>query len=106
MISSASNPVSSMACAAKATDARRTSGNCGISSSGVSDRFILYSGKKSLRNVLPEASKMQAKWVGRSAPFSSSSILNSMLQKPATAPTGSPSDLRVSGGRAWNARKI
>jgi hypothetical protein len=24
-----------------------------------------------------------------------------MLQKPATAPTGRPSDFRVSGGNAW-----
>jgi hypothetical protein len=26
---------------------------------------------------------------------------HSMLQKPETAPTGSPSALRVSGGSAW-----
>ena len=49
---------------------------------------------------------MQAKCVGRSGPFSSSSILNSMLQKPATAPIGRPSDWRVSGGSAWKARKM
>ena len=47
---------------------------------------------------------------GGSAPFGSAcmstSSFHSMLQKPCTAPTGSPSDLRVSGGRAWKARKM
>jgi hypothetical protein len=36
----------------------------------------------------------------------STSSFHSMLQKPATAPTGTPSLLRVSGGRAWKARKM
>jgi len=36
----------------------------------------------------------------------STSSFQIMLQKPATAPTGNPSDLRVSGGSAWNARKM
>lgn len=31
---------------------------------------------------------------------------HNMLQKPETALTGSPSDLRFSGGMAWNARKM
>ena len=29
-----------------------------------------------------------------------------MLQKPWTAPTGKPSEARVSGGSAWKARKM
>ena len=44
---------------------------------------------------------MTATWVGASAPLVSCSIFQTMLQKPATAPMGSPSDLRVSGGSAW-----
>ena len=34
------------------------------------------------------------------------SSFHSMAQKPCTAPTGSPSDGRVSGGSAWKARKM
>ena len=32
--------------------------------------------------------------------------LNSMFEKPATAPIGKPSLLRDSGGNAWKARKM
>ena len=41
---------------------------------------------------------MTAKCVGVSASSISSSSLTSILQNPDTAPTGSPSDLRVRGG--------
>jgi hypothetical protein len=49
---------------------------------------------------LAEWSKITAAWVGASLPCSSVTYFHSMLQNPATAPTGSPSDLRVSGGSA------
>ena len=39
-------------------------------------------------------------WVGASSPVFSCTIFQIMLQKPATAPTGSPSDFRESGGNA------
>jgi len=51
--------------------------------------------------VTSDLSKTTARWVGASAPLVSRSIFQTMLAKPATAPTGNPSDLRVSGGRAW-----
>ena len=46
---------------------------------------------------------MTAKWVGTtptSVLRASRSSFHSMLQKPETAPTGSPSDLRINGGSA------
>ena len=49
---------------------------------------------------------MTAKWVGASAAFVSRKSFHSMAQNPCTAPTGSPSDGRVSGGSAWKARKM
>ena len=42
-----------------------------------------------------------SKWVGFWPALVSFRSFHSMLQKPCTAPTGSPSDLRVSGGSAW-----
>jgi hypothetical protein len=53
-----------------------------------------------LRKVLEEWSKITARCVGASEPRSSATIFQTMLQKPATAPIGMPSDLRVSGGSA------
>ena len=53
-----------------------------------------------MRKVLAEWSKMTARWVGWAELIGSRRSLLSMLQKPDTAPTGSPSDLRVRGGRA------
>ena len=44
--------------------------------------------------------QMTAKCVGASAPFISSRNFQSILQKPATAPTDNPSDARVNGGSA------
>ena len=57
----------------------------------------------SLRKVLPGLSNTTARCVGASSAWASrmSQIsFHNMLQKPATAPTGAPSDLRVKGGRA------
>ena len=85
----------------KARVASRVSGNCGRRSSGRGGRLALYSGKMSLRKVLEPASKITAIWVGA---FWLRVVVNSphsRLQNPATAPTGNPSDLRVSGGKAW-----
>ena len=54
-----------------------------------------------MRKVFSEWSKMTARWVGASgADFMSTISFHNMLQKPDTAPTGRPSDLRVSGGSA------
>ncbi len=49
---------------------------------------------------------MTAKCVGASDAFDSRKSFHSMAQKPCTAPTGRPSEGRVSGGRAWKARKM
>ena len=49
---------------------------------------------------------MTAMWVGASEAFDSRSSFHSMAQKPCTAPTGRPSEGRVSGGSAWKARKM
>ncbi|MCY1503895.1 hypothetical protein D9M68_380430 [compost metagenome] len=52
---------------------------------------------------------MTAKWVGvtpTEVSRASVSSFHNMLQKPDTALTGRPSDLRLSGGMAWNARKM
>ena len=57
--------------------------------------------------MISDWSNTTARWVGASgAAFMSTSNFQSMLQKPWIAPTGRPSDLRVSGGRAWKARKM
>ena len=78
----------------KARVASRISANCGTSSSGGSLRFALYSGKMSLRNDTREVSKITAK---RRVPASVISFA-SILEKPNTALTGTPSGL-VIGGR-------
>ena len=49
---------------------------------------------------------MTARCVGPLDFLESCSSFHSMAQKPCTAPTGSPSDGRVSGGSAWKARKM
>ena len=54
----------------------------------------------SVRKVFSDLSKTTARWVGRSSGFMSRNSFHSMLQKPSTALTCSPSDLRVSGGSA------
>ena len=51
----------------KARVASRISGNCGTSSGGGGGRFALYWSYIWLRNVLSEASRMTARWVGPSA---------------------------------------
>ena len=84
-----------------ARTASRTSGNCGMRSSGAAERFALYSVYISVRNVFSDLSNTTARWVGRLSGGISRSSFHSMLQKPSTALTCSPSDLRVSGGSAW-----
>ncbi len=54
-----------------------------------------------LRKVISDLSKTIARWVGRLSGGMSRNSFHSMLQKPSTALTCSPSDLRFSGGNAW-----
>jgi hypothetical protein len=42
-----------------------------------------------------------ARWVAALPELARDSSFHRMLQNPATAPTGRPSDLRVKGGSAW-----
>ena len=66
-MSSASSPSSSMQGIEKARVASRISGNCGTSSGGGGGRFALYWSYIWLRNVLSDASRITARWVGPSA---------------------------------------
>src|SRR5262244_1989146 len=64
------------------------------------EMLALYSAYISVRNVLSDLSNTTARWVGRSSGFMSRKSFHSMLQKPSTALTCRPSDLRLSGGSA------
>ena len=97
---------SSMQATLKAFTASRMSGNCGTSSSGGGGPVRLVVRVDLVAEGLPTASKMTARCVGASDALVSRSSFHSMAQKPCTAPTGSPSDGRVSGGSAWKARKM
>jgi adenylate cyclase len=52
-----------------------------------------------VRNERSDLSKTTARWVGASPALVSRNSLLSMAQKPCTAPTGRPSERRVSGGK-------
>ena len=78
-MSSASSPSSSMQGIEKARVASRISGNCGTSSGGGGGRFALYWSYIWLRNVLSDASRMTARWVGPSALLRPSASFQSMV---------------------------
>ncbi len=97
--SSASTPRISTTRGRSASTTRRMSPICGTSSSGIDERFALYSAYISSRNEPPGASNTSPRCVG----CSSFKSLSSMLVTPYAALVGTPRDVDRNG-IAWNAR--
>ncbi len=101
MTSSASNPSTANRSAFIASSSSPISSTCPLNSSGVLERFALYSGNSSDRHVLRDTSNATAKCVGAS----SRNVFASIDMKPYTAFVGWPTAVvKFSAGRAKNAR--
>lgn len=101
MTSSASKPSIAKRSACIASSSSPISSTWPLNSSGVFERFALYSGNSSERQVLRETSNATAKCVGAS----SRSVFASIEAKPYTAFVGCPDPVvKFSAGSAKNAR--
>ncbi len=78
MTSSASKPSTAKRCARIASSSSPISSTCPLNSSGVFERFALYSGNSSDRQVLRDTSNATAKCVG----VSSRSVFASIEANP------------------------
>ena len=67
MMSSASNPSTSTARTSSAPRTSFSRSTWPLNSDGLAERFALYSGNRSVRNVTRETSKATQTWVGRSS---------------------------------------
>lgn len=101
MTSSASKPSTANRSACIASSSSPISSTCPLNSSGVLERFALYSGNSCARQVLRDTSNATAKCVGAS----SRRVFASIDMKPYTAFVGCPTAVvKFSAGRAKNAR--